>query len=694
MSGFSHLLLSFCILGYIFCSSNAWNVKMQRNIKGLVGSCLVIPCSFDYYQHPPPNPNRVVWYQYVSNGYPLVYDNRHPNSVIDIFKGKTSRVYIDTYGKQCSLKIYPVQWSHHRQKIYPWVDPENVGRGTYRFFDTTVTIEVSDRAAKPNIRISGEMKVGQSVTVQCTVYHTCPTNPPTLSLNIPRQHHSVIHSVISGTTFKTTLTDTMEIVRDLQTVECSVRHTGGITARASKTLNAECSFFPLTIQSPSDEFLEGEARKVTCMVSYTCAKDLPSLTWNYGSMPASTDIKKSANTRFTAVSTLTFTASANDNGRSLTCYAQFNDGQRLEASRTLRVKRHMLSRGWSFTTPGSIRGMRGSCIIIPCRFNYSIAQPADLQVIWYLFQSNGYSPIYDKRQTVISKFTGITSLTGSALEWNCSLKIEKLKMSHNLDRLFPWIDKNPITSYHTQENTFYDKTTQLIISEHAQEPQLSLTIVPRVGEKSRVSCNVRHTCISGPPTLTISGINGNDHTMDTLVSEGIWERKVERTWPVKEEDQTVKCTVSYHGGQTATSELRLNAECPYEEIKMSEWPGEVMEGVAKSVICSLSYVCKKKRPTIVWNYKNMPSSFFIETISNNKYKAVSNLTFIGSLEDDGNSLNCTAHFVTGETSDSATIHVRRYEEPVEVLDSQETDSGCTSLCPQKSSCCHVISQVN
>lgn len=124
---------------------------------------------------------------------------------------------------------------------------------------------------------------------------------------------------------------------------------------------------------------------------------------------------------------------------------------------------HMLSRGWSFTTPDSITGMRGSCIIIPCRFTYSISQPADLRVIWYLLQSNGYPPVFDERQNVISKFSGITSLIGSVGERNCSLKIERLEMSHNKDRLYPWVDKNPVTSYHTVGHTFYDKTSQLIV---------------------------------------------------------------------------------------------------------------------------------------------------------------------------------------------------------------------------------------
>ncbi|KAL0174937.1 hypothetical protein M9458_030905, partial [Cirrhinus mrigala] len=60
-----------------------WKVRMPKDIHGLKGSCLVIPCSFNYTSNPPANPRRVVWYQWVSKGYPLVYDPRFPNDVIE-----------------------------------------------------------------------------------------------------------------------------------------------------------------------------------------------------------------------------------------------------------------------------------------------------------------------------------------------------------------------------------------------------------------------------------------------------------------------------------------------------------------------------------------------------------------------------------------------------------------------------------
>lgn len=91
---------------------------------------------------------------------------------------------------------------------------------------------------------------------------------------------------------------------------------------------------------------------------------------------------------------------------------------------------------------------------------------------------------------------------------------------------------------------------------------------------------------------------------------------------------------------------------------MTKPPSNATEGVAQSVICSVSYKCRKSTPTIVWNYSDMQSSISVERLSVNTFVARSNLTFIGSLDDDGKTLSCTAHFVSGETSASGTIQVK------------------------------------
>lgn len=97
---------------------------------------------------------------------------------------------------------------------------------------------------------------------------------------------------------------------------------------------------------------------------------------------------------------------------------------------------------------------------------------------------------------------------------------------------------------------------------------------------------------------------------------------------------------------------------PYEKITMTERPSVMTEGVAQSVICSVLYKCRKDTPTIVWSYSDMQSSMSNKKLPNNTFVAQSNLTFIGSLEDNGKSLTCTAQFIAGKTSDSTIIQVK------------------------------------
>lgn len=107
---------------------------------------------------------------------------------------------------------------------------------------------------------------------------------------------------------------------------------------------------------------------------------------------------------------------------------------------------------------------------------------------------------------------------------------------------------------------------------------------------------------------------------------------------------------------------------PYQKIKMTETPIDVTEGRAKSVICSVLYKCKKNFKTIDWNYKDLQSSISTKEFSNQTYQTVSNLTFIGSLDDNGKSLTCTAQFISGTTSNSSTITIKsRYSEKCNVL---------------------------
>uniref|UniRef100_A0A673H9S1 Si:ch73-380l3.5 n=1 Tax=Sinocyclocheilus rhinocerous TaxID=307959 RepID=A0A673H9S1_9TELE len=173
-----------------------WEVRMPKEIHGLKGSCLVIPCSFSYTSYPPKNPLRVVWYQWVSKGYPLVYDPLHASDVIEKFKGKTN-----LYRKSgnCSLLITVLELSHHGEKLYAWIDPENVGWRTYKFYDVTSTVLVD--GVHHNITIEPELAdatEGVAKNFICSVYHFCQKENPTITWNYENMQVTERRKTLSG----------------------------------------------------------------------------------------------------------------------------------------------------------------------------------------------------------------------------------------------------------------------------------------------------------------------------------------------------------------------------------------------------------------------------------------------------------------------------------------------------------------
>lgn len=123
----------------------------------------------------------------------------------------------------------------------------------------------------------------------------------------------------------------------------------------------------------------------------------------------------------------------------------------------------MHSLDWTYTMPSKITGLRGSCLVIPCSFDFKTEQHSNVKVKWYLYSTTEYPLVYGPdNEDVLSKFNGKTRLYGLPSEKNCSLEIKQLDMLHNGDRLYPWIDPKPVQTFH-KEN-YYDKSIELQIT--------------------------------------------------------------------------------------------------------------------------------------------------------------------------------------------------------------------------------------
>lgn len=98
---------------------------MPSKMTGLQGTCLVIPCSFDFRNSTKkPADVEVKWYLYSTSQYPLVYSPDGEN-VIQKYFGKT-RLYGLTSEKNCSLEIMQLELQYNGDRLYPWMDPKSV----------------------------------------------------------------------------------------------------------------------------------------------------------------------------------------------------------------------------------------------------------------------------------------------------------------------------------------------------------------------------------------------------------------------------------------------------------------------------------------------------------------------------------------------------------------------------------------
>ncbi|XP_067220513.1 sialic acid-binding Ig-like lectin 12 [Chanodichthys erythropterus] len=321
-------------LAVLLFDTLAWEVKIPKDIHGLQGSCLVIPCSFSYTSYPLENPRRVVWYQWVSKGYPLVYDPA--DDVIEMFRGKTS-LYGNPSNGDCSLLITNLEQSHNEEKLYAWIDPENVGWRTYAFYDVTSTILVDDIPQQPSISIYGGERMGENITMTCSTFHTCPYREPNIVLKGPEGTDKLVNEHVEDGLWKITLTRTGVIDAEISTIECSVTHHGGITVTTTKDKSAKCVHQKIKIEPELAEFTEGVPKNFSCSVYHSCQKETPTITWNYQNMRVSTGSKTLSTLDRVTYSSITFLGSKDDHGKKLICTVKFS-GKDITASVVLHVQ--------------------------------------------------------------------------------------------------------------------------------------------------------------------------------------------------------------------------------------------------------------------------------------------------------------------------------------------------------------------
>eukprot|EP00063_Salmo_salar_P046552 XP_014021387.1 PREDICTED: myelin-associated glycoprotein-like isoform X1 [Salmo salar] len=241
-----------------------WTVTIPNQISGLMGSCVLIPCSFT---HPSAYiPTNVAWYQYskLPGKYPVVFSRTKPGDIVEHYSGRTELVGRASDG-DCSLMINGMILEHNGEDIYPWVD--EVSKSVFAFFQWRVTLEVTDTAPRPQLSVSEVQREGGNITVSCAVLHTCPSSPPSLSFGDQRGVVQGYHTeeiqgrwrVLSTISFVARAEDHEKVVA------CNVTHPGGQTAAGEVVLDVSYAPRSVSVTGGSTVVQVGTNLSLSCV---------------------------------------------------------------------------------------------------------------------------------------------------------------------------------------------------------------------------------------------------------------------------------------------------------------------------------------------------------------------------------------------------------------------------------------------
>ncbi|XP_016370360.1 uncharacterized protein LOC107710143 [Sinocyclocheilus rhinocerous] len=543
------LLFQLLLQGVLLYDALGWEVRMPKEIRGLQGSCLVIPCSFSYSSNPPKNPYRVVWYQWVSRGYPLVYDPLHPNDVIEKFREKTY-LYREPSSWDCSLLIKNLELSHHGEKLYTWIDPENVGWRTYKFYDVTSTVFVDEKPQLPSISIYGGERMGDAITVECSTFHTCSYRKPGISLNGIEGSDQKKDEHIKDGLWKITLTRTGVVKAESTTIKCSVTHHGGIKVKATEVKMSKCVHHNITIEPELADVTEGVAKNFICSVYHSCQKENPTITWNYENMQVTEWSKTLSGLDRITYSNITFLGAKEDHGKKLICTAYFTGGD-IKTSVVLHVQQYQkpvqILNKTHFQHVADvipkITALPRSCVVIPCSFKMEEEYVTRLRVLW-VTKKGGYM-FHTDPVDVLDNFKGRTRLLGNLDEQDCTVEMDNVQ-TH---------DNGPFCFRAERENERYsfNNSCVFIIMRAPDKPVMSsLPEDIEPGTRVAVKCSVNHTCSSHPPQITWSVPTARETISHSHMGGGVWETVSAVTFVPTgyEEKDEIVCTAKFWGGKT------------------------------------------------------------------------------------------------------------------------------------------------
>nr|XP_040025079.1 myelin-associated glycoprotein-like isoform X1 [Gasterosteus aculeatus aculeatus] len=232
---------------------------------------------------------------------------------------------------------------------------------------------------------------------------------------------------------------------------------------------------------------------------------------------------------------------------------------------------------WKVKVPSSVKGLPGSCVFIPCSFNYPDTDIRITEFLGMWFIAGGSSIIYHPDESkMIKEFQGRTELLGDVRQKNCSLKIDPLKSSDS----GPFFFRIEMKGY---DNGSYTEQTSITMMSELND--ISFT-VKEEGQTVVASYSVPNPCPTSPPVFTWS-LPGKQHFQLRQLDDGQWTATSTLHFNTTRADHNMllRCNVTYKGGQIYKAERFLRLKHAPVNVNV-EHKSDVTEGEAVPLSCS------------------------------------------------------------------------------------------------------------
>ncbi|KAG8010162.1 Myelin-associated glycoprotein [Nibea albiflora] len=225
------LRLSFLLLHVIHdvqASPGQWTASVPARIPALEGSCVVIPCIYNY---PKPDSKKPLdrWRGFWKKGNTFISTSLSNWKLLPEYKKRTSFLG-KLAARNCTMQLNGVRQTDVGPFYFRIEMPEYK---SFSYRKHPVSLDVISDPPPPSLTV----KVNEKVTASCSVSHTCPTKPPLFSWSRPgsvkrrlKRLNKWTWQVVSTLTFVPLLTDYNK------PLNCSVRYSGGKQAKSSMIL--------------------------------------------------------------------------------------------------------------------------------------------------------------------------------------------------------------------------------------------------------------------------------------------------------------------------------------------------------------------------------------------------------------------------------------------------------------------------